>query len=570
MTIIERGIAMIGVALVIAYSRAGIVLFFAGVFVWALVSIRFSKSVKYLGVMLTAMLLLLAGFLSFGGSTLKRFQSSAGGGARDFRIPIQQDALQLSTHAPFLGSGLGNFEPLFRLVRDKSRQQDYALHPDSDWLWAAVDLGWIAVAALLIGLIIWIRRCFRFDSRESATLRLAAMVYGLGFAAAGFVDVSGHRIGTLWPALFVMGLAIRSDQSEINSRWIPPLFRCVGLVLMGIAGCWMLPTIGFRSFPTSDTLARYQQAANFDFEGADYDHLVETTTAALRIAPLDWNSYSQRAVAEANLAETEAAIRDFRIARFLQPHFVETCDYEGSLWLDLGQSAYALEAWKEALRRAPDGGAFLFSAILSATAHRPEIFAQVKTWGLGNLGLELVLMAIASPEEFKTQLDALLVADPELKRLSPEERKRLFQVWAQKGDAVRLTELLRAHPQWEKEEWRVLARHFAGGGDFRRAYDTAVTFGPKPTLPKMGTQRSRSDIERDLALNPDDLVSGLALYGLHVRQESFDDALNTLRKLKLAHPKLQYLSFMEAELHAKKEDWKEAWNAWEGFENGSE
>jgi hypothetical protein len=45
---------------------------------------------------------------------------------------------------------MGNFEALFRLFRKESRQQDYALHPDSDWLWLAVDLGWLAVAALAV------------------------------------------------------------------------------------------------------------------------------------------------------------------------------------------------------------------------------------------------------------------------------------------------------------------------------------------------------------------------------------------------------------------------------------
>ena len=53
-------------------------------------------------------------------------------------------------------------------------------------------------------------------------------------------------------------------------------------------------------------------------------------------------------------------------------------------------------------------------------------------------------------------------------------------------------------------------------------------------------------------------------------EESFDDALKTLQHLKRGQPKLRYLSFMEAELHAKREDWKAAWAAWEEFEGGSQ
>ena len=63
-------------------------------------------------------------------------------------------------------------------------------------------------------------------------------------------------------------------------------------------------------------------------------------------------------------------------------------------------------------------------------------------------------------------------------------------------------------------------------------------------------------------------MTGLALYGLQMREESFDDALQTLQGLKRGQPKLRYLSFMEAELHARREDWKAAWAAWEEFEGG--
>ena len=562
------GLAAVGVALVIAYSRAGILLFFVGITVWALFAVRFSTSAKSLAVLFTTVLLLLAAFLTFGGETLKRFQLLASGGPRDFRVPIQQDAMQLSLHHPWLGSGLGNFEPLFRMVREKSRQQDYALHPDSDWLWTAVELGWIAVAALLTGLVVWVRRCFPFDSPESAPLRLAAMLYGLGFAAAGFVDVSGHRIGSFWPALFAMSLAIHSDRSEIRERWVAPFFRWTGLMLLAIAGCWLATAMGYLSLPTSDSLARHQRAAGDGFEGADYDRIVEATTTALHIAPLDWNSYSQRAAAEADLAETDAAIHDFRVARFLQPYFVDSCVYEGSLWLDLGQPDHALEAWREALRRAPDGGGYLFNAMLSAAASHPEIRTGLEALALSESRYQLPLMSASSPPEFKTRLDAFLSADPELKRLSREERRTLFMLWSQKGDAASLAEMLRTHPQWEQEDWSILARQYAGAGDFHRAYETMLRFARRPALPKLETRSSKSDLERSFARDPNDITSGLALYGLQSRGGNLDAALETLRKLEHSQPKSRHLIFMEAELHAQREDWQAAWTAWEEFAAG--
>ena len=57
--------------------------------------------------------------------------------------------LALAAQAPILGNGLGNFEYLFPIFREKSARKNFALHPESDWLWAASELGWPSTILIL-------------------------------------------------------------------------------------------------------------------------------------------------------------------------------------------------------------------------------------------------------------------------------------------------------------------------------------------------------------------------------------------------------------------------------------
>ena len=563
------GVIVIGAGLVIDFSRAGILLFFGGTALWVTLSMCFSRARVSLAVTSFFIILLFAVFLIAGGDTLKRVHAVIANPTQDFRIPIQSDAVDLAAQAPWIGNGLGNFEALFRFARNRSLKQDYALHPDSDWLWLAVDLGWVAVAAVLAGVFIWIRRCLPFSSRDSIGLHIAATIYGIGFILAGLVDVSGHRTGTLWPALFVMSMAVNSRNAGVRRRWVAPLFRCLGVALVVIGACWLAPRIGFETFPTSETLVQQQRRIDQGFEKANLRLVVEAATAALRIAPLEWSAYAQRASAEAHLGETIEAIRDFRTARYLQPYFVDLCEYEGYMWLDIGFPEYVAEAWKEALSRAPDGGHYSFGQMLAASASAPSVRDQLKTWALENPEYRLALLESASLAEFGSEIDRLLKQDPHLKMFRDDQRRSLFQTWSRIGRTEQLFEVLLAHPQWKAEEWSLVARHFADEKDYRQAYETVLQYSTKPPLPKIDFHGTRDELERDFLLHSDDLMSGLSLYGLLVKGGRVDDALKTLGTMKRVPSHPRYLPYLEAELHARKQDWDNAWLAWEEFASGN-
>ena len=202
------GLGCICGALVISYSRAGILMFFSGIGLWHLGSIFRPKEGKSMDLGAAALLMLLSLFLLFGGTTLERFlhvSDAANPTATEYRTLIQEDALRVSLQAPLFGVGLGNFEPVFTSLREISADQNRTIHPESDWLWMAVEMGWGAPLFLLFGLSWWTTQCLPFALKSGESLRRAAMVAVVMFIVHGFVDVSGHRLGSIGVAILLCG-----------------------------------------------------------------------------------------------------------------------------------------------------------------------------------------------------------------------------------------------------------------------------------------------------------------------------------------------------------------------------
>ena len=558
------GLAVIGTALVLAYSRAGIALFFFGSGFWALVGMRSSAARKYLAVLASGLVLLLAVFLIFGGETRDRLRATRLDPAQDFRLVLQREAVQLAAQTPWLGIGLGNFESVFRLTREPTFQQNRVVHPESDWAWLAVEMGFLAPLAMA-GLVVWWGRgCYPFLGKSGPGVRFAAVIAGFAFLAHSFIDVSGHRLGTVVPALFLMGLGLHSQSRGVVRAWVAPVFRGVGLLLLSVGGCWILSARGYDLFPTSATLVRLRERASSAAEREDFAAVIGATTTAVGLAPLDWRFYAQRAVAELESNTTADAIRDFRIARFLQPHWTAACMFEADAWLAAGHPEYALEAWRDALDREPAGETKLFYQMLEATRSLPGLRGEVRSWARGRPSYEVCVLQSADAWEFKGEIDAVLFEDPDLQQFSENQRRDLFEIWAQRGNADELAELLRAHPSWQKYAWKFMASYAAARQDFRFAYEMVSRFSEPPKMPHVTSAGgAAASLERAFVIDPADLVTGLALYAAQVREGSSTGALRTLRTLRRNPASPRYLGVLEAQLYAAAQDWERAWTTWQ-------
>src|ERR1700737_3207129 len=170
--------AIIVAAIILNFSRAGVVILVLGSALWiGAIALR-QRSTARLALGSSFVLVLLSILLLMGGQTLQRFHLRgfhSSGISSDFRWLIFQDVFQLIRSSPWCGIGLGNFEPVFAIFRDASLADTRALHPESDWLWLWAELGWPALIVALAALGLIIRRIFPLREGTNQRYRLASL-----------------------------------------------------------------------------------------------------------------------------------------------------------------------------------------------------------------------------------------------------------------------------------------------------------------------------------------------------------------------------------------------------------
>ncbi len=559
------GLATIGTALVICLSRAGILMFFAGIGFWQLAAFFRPNKLKTIATGGTIVLLMLSFFLLFGNSTVNRFlnvSSSFGDDSMDFRIPVQEDALKLSLQTPALGVGLGNFEPVFTLMRQLSADQNRTLHPESDWLWLAVEMGWLAPLLVLAGLKWWTGECLPFAIKQGESIRRAAMVATLMFIAHGFVDVSGHRPGSAFVGLLMASLALAPRYPGIVGVWIAPLFRGLAVILGLIALWWMASIYADWGPPTTATLDRLEARIIENATAGRLATVSEAANAALEISPLNWTYYLRRASAEAfRNGGKQDAVNDFAIGRALEPNSIDVCLYEGQVWLGAEEPQLCLEAWHEALRRAGPKRIQIYSTLLHLSENDPEVHRGLEDVTSNDPDYLITFLDFATPGEAKSELDGLLIRDPSLASLSFDQQKKLFAAWNGHGDRDALTDLLLAHSELQAVGWKYLAAHFAAKQDFELAVVTSFRFLPQDTTQNLSPDQLAAIQSSNFDSHPDDPVEGIKLCQAQIQEDNLDGALETISKLERLKDSPHSIFYLKARVYAKKQSWEQAWNA---------
>ncbi len=559
-------------AIVLNFSRAGIAILVAGSALW-LGSFAFRRgSGARLAVGASALLGLLTLVLVFGGQTLARFnfRGDGAGVTSDFRWLIFQDAWKLIRASPWCGVGLGNFEPVFAIFREASFGQSKALHPESDWFWLAAEMGWPAVLLVLAGAVILLTRMFPMGEGTNQRFRLAAFVAALLFGLHGLVDVAGHRVGTAYAGIFLLGLALKRPLQLRESRWVSRGFRTVGAALAITGATWIYAHFSQGALPGGIGADNARRAATEANQRRDFAATIAHASRGLELAPLDWQLYFLRALGTvgANRAPGKA-LDDFRRARFLEPNSFEVPYQEGVAWLTR-EPALAMTAWREALRRAGPQRAELYGRMLSSAALLNRIVNRMlEEFGSTQPDLALAYLERVSGEQFTSALDPLLERDPDLSTLSHEQRIRLFELWSERGDPAQLASLVESQPALLPIAWRGVAKHHAARRDFRGAYELAKQFGKTPKLPEKTAGPSVEQLQRALYSTLNNYAVGFTLYDEQMRAGNVDDALITVRHFTNAGGAPAYFHFLEAEAWAAKDSWDRAWEARQAYDRAA-
>lgn len=555
------------VALILNFSRAGIVILILGSALWiAAVALRANRP-GWIALGASFLLLLAAGLLVFGGQTLARFHAPRLLG-EDFRWRIFHDAWNLIRASPWCGIGLGNFEDVFAIFRQASQGNTRALHPESDWLWLWAEAGPFALLLVLAGVALFLRFVPPLQVGTNQRFRLAALIGALLFAAHGLVDVSAHRVGTAYAALLLFGLSLHRPLHFHPSRITPWLFRFFGLGLLLAGMAWVVSTRNGSLLPGAIGAANAKQQAEMANRGRNYADAINLTTEGLSWSPLTWELYYLRAVASvASRAPQQSAIDDFRRARFLEPNSYTVPLEEGIVWSGI-RPANSFIAWREALRRVDDD-------------HRREIFSRMFFHGAvanpngrglveklaflyGDLTVAY-LQQLPAPD-FKGALQRYLEANPDLAALDEGQQRDVFSLWQQRGDPSALSDYVQKHRDAQALAWRALAQQRADAGEYRRACELmqqnigAVTFPPTTETAPMDDLRRRS------FRGTNDYAAGYALARAQERAGLFDDMLVTVRHFTDTRTAPSYFNYLEAQGWSAKGNWERSWKAWLGYE----
>lgn len=565
------GFGVMVAALILNFSRAGILILVGGSAIW-LVIMAFRKKTTpgRIAIAACTVLILLTTLLIFGGQTLERFhlRTSAGSGlSTDFRWLIFRDAWHLIQTSPWCGLGLGNFEPIFAISRVFSTADTRSFHPESDWLWLWSELGWPAVLLTLAGLAILIRRVFPLQEGTNQRFRLAALIAVILFALHGLIDVSGHRVGTAFAGVFLLGVALHRPFSFRASRSIPILFRLLGLVLLTIGIIWVAAVRYKYPLPGSIGVDIMRKAAESANRSGSFDETITGTTRGLHWAPLDWRLYFLRALGKAGARQPlQSAVDDFRRARFLEPNAFEVPMAEGNFWL-ARRADLAITAWREALRRSGSRRAEIYGQMFfTVPKANPAFIDEMVQLARGEPELVIAGLSRVSPERFALTLKAFLKQNPNLRGFTAEEKTQVLRLWAERGDLNELVGAVEAHPDWRSAAWEGLAKFYASQKDFRAAVELTRQYAAPPVLPQISeSSLPLEQLQKNFYASPNDYSAGVALYREQMRQGKIDDALGTVRHFTDQAGSPAYFHFLEAEAWTARENWERAWNAWLAF-----
>jgi hypothetical protein len=554
-------------ALILDYSRSGIILLGLGILTWHFFWLASSNERRRPLIASAGILVLLALLVWGGGQTIMRFvgEESDFLSPGNMRFAIFRDALDLTWRAPVTGIGLRNFGYVFSTAQTHSIAEDVAVHPESDWLWAAVELGWIA--PLLIGVLFlwWLQRCFPFAPGTSRLLRFAAMVCGCGFALHAFFDVPGHHIGAILPTILLASTALHPNQPFKHSSVIPIVSRLTGIILLFGAFLWFSSYAGSGKVPTSFGVERWQKEIDRALDQNQYENASSMASRVLKIVPLEWSIYYQRGVAEIGLHSRSTAKRDFAIAHYLLPQWPDLWLKEGTTWALAGEIDEAFESWARMLRHFPQQAPGLYEEIYGVIKDQAEFRDRWRLLGRDNKECLLAFFQHASPVEFRVEMDRLLADDPELKTFDADEKRMFFQTWYNDGDKLELAEVLREKPEWRAIAWKQLARVYADYGDYQNACATVREFGKIPALPEAPPGTTIADLELQARLSPTNTDIAATLCLALAKDGRIEQALARLEALHDVKGLPDYLLNLEAQMFERKGDWGKAWNSLRGF-----
>lgn len=557
------GLVVLVPALLLNYSRTGIVVPILGLAIWSALVFLYNRSIKQFGLGLSALIIAAILFAFFGGEAAGRFSLAGPLSIQSFfgyRWLVFSDAIKVGGN-PFLGSGIGTFEPLFALAqKDSFLSTNRAIHPESDWVWLWVEMGWVGLLLCLAIIGFLLRAIFMLQRDKGWRLDRGILAAVLAFMFHGFMNPSGHFMGAALPGLMLAGLAVNPLPRVEAGRYAQIGFRIAGGLLIAAGTIWAAEQASLITVPGKLSIIRAEAEVLRSFKANDLQGAHTAATRGLESAPLHWQLYHQRALAGVTLRKWQDAQLDFQRANILQPLRPELPMNEGTAWRKASVE-FAIQAWKEALRRDPAGAPKRFTWMLAQAKDNTALFPGLKSMATTDPRLEWLWLKQVTPERFGAELTDLLRRDPELSRFDNTQLEELFSLWAQRLPPRGMIESISARPHWMAAGWPWVAHHLASQGDPKGGYELAQKMLPPPRLPPPPPARPLGELLTNFSVAPGNPAAVYAFVLAEKERGEFALAFNALKTATAISGAPSYFFYMQAETAGQLKHWDQAWLA---------
>jgi O-antigen ligase/tetratricopeptide (TPR) repeat protein len=555
-------------ALVYGVSRAGVLLYFGGIFLWFVFSLRRSVMSLFLKVGVPVVLLIFSFFITSNERAVERaaqYISAPMDWVGSYRSLIYRDTIEMIQDAPLTGVGLGNFDAVFPQYRNLSRSDQHAVHPESDLLWLGAEGGIIAVCFLGLFIFSYLRTCAASRAGRSGAYRMIALTGVIMFLLHGIFDVSGHRPGTAYFAIIFAALALPRATSARPS-FKPAVWRVVGggLLLFGVL--WIVG--GLFDLPTHSKVALEIQEERADESRAlmDLDRADRAVDEVIAVRPLYWRGYFQRAqIALSRGGARSEVAQDFRRARFVEPNIGMIAYEEGVVWLpyDLKRT---ISAWREALARSGDSRDRLHNTMLMQAYRNVALMEGMVEMSRVDPDYHARAILYLRGEALHRELEAELRADPSLGKFTTKHRAAIVRHWIGSGEFDGVEAYLEACGDTLDSPWLMYAMLRKNQSRYEEAVGMIREALTVPEIPEVTVDRSRIDrLKRGFFASSNDLAKGTALLSYYLESGEFREALRVVNELLRQSNSPGYVYYWRAEMLYQLEDYSESWYAFEAY-----
>jgi O-antigen ligase len=555
--------------LVLGVSRAGVLLYFIGVGLWFLCSLRTHSLPRFFKIGFPIVVVALSVVLSSNERTVHRIVSFATAESQledEFRVKIYKDSIDMVIDAPISGFGLATFPAVFPQYREASANYQRVVHPESDFFWLAAEGGLLALGFLSLFVFSYLRQCRGCTEGASSSYRVLALVTVSIFMIHSLVDVPGHRPGAVYFAILFAALALPGRVRPAISLLPPTFWRLLGGVLLVVGLAWI--AAGAFSLPWHSSVRKSQWQENIQryVDVADYERARETANDWIESRPLDWRAYFQRAqFILAESGDTEEAAADFRRARFVEPILGVVSYEEGKVWLPF-DPARAISAWRDTLYRETDSMDRYYHRMLDLTGRSPDTMERMARLSEINPHYRAYFLSNIREETLMRELGVERARDPGLRRFSRTQRTDIVKNWILRGDLDSAADFLHEYDDALENTWWLRSLLHKGRADFKEAVDAIRGQIEAPEIPEIQLEEAvLTRLMRTYAVAPKDIMKGTALLHIYVEREEYGKALAILDRLLESHKPPLYLFYWRAECLYRVEEYIESWYTFETY-----